>query len=77
MTVNELINRLKLEDSNKDIRFYFLKHDILQGCQLETILEADNQVEITIQTEEELWLKNYSGNAHPISGKWFIALKKI
>ena len=54
MTVNELINRLKLEDSNKDIRFYFLKHDILQGCQLETILEADNQVEITIQTEKEL-----------------------
>ena len=55
MTVKELIKRLKLEDLNKDIRFYFLKHDILQGCQLETILEADDQVEITIQTEEELW----------------------
>jgi len=54
MTVKELIKRLKLEDLNKDIRFYFLKHDVLQGCQLETILEADDQVEITIQTEEEL-----------------------
>ena len=54
MKVKELIKRLTLEDSNKDIRFYFLEHDILQGCQLETILEADNQVEMTIQTEEEL-----------------------
>ena len=55
MKVKELINRLKLEDSDKNIRFYFLEHNVLQGCQLETILEADNQVEITIQTEEELW----------------------
>ena len=54
MKVKELINRLKLEDSNKDIRFYFLEHNVLQGCQLETILEADDQVEITIQTETEL-----------------------
>mgnify|MGYP003654812115 FL=1 len=58
MKIEELINRLKLEDSNKDIRFYFLKHDVLQGCQLETILEADDQVEITIQTEEEEWQEN-------------------
>ena len=54
MKVKELINRLKLEDYNKDIRFYFLEHNVLQGCQLETILEADDQVEITIQTETEL-----------------------
>ena len=53
MIVKELIDRLKLEDSNKDIRFYFLQNYNLQGCRLETILEADNQVEITIQTEEE------------------------
>ena len=54
MKVKELINRLKLEDSNKNIRFYFLKRNVLQGCQLETILEADDQVERTIQTETEL-----------------------
>ena len=54
MKVKELINRLKLEDSDKNIRFYFLEHNVLQGCQLETILEVDNQVEMTIQTEEEL-----------------------
>ena len=54
MKVKELINKLKLEDSNKDIRFYFLENNVLQGCQLETILEADDQVEITIQTETEL-----------------------
>ena len=29
MKVKELINRLKLEDSNKDIRFYFLEHNVL------------------------------------------------
>ena len=54
MKVKELIDRLKLEDSNKAIRFYFLQNHNLQGCLLETILEADNRVEITIQTEEEL-----------------------
>jgi hypothetical protein len=54
MKVKELINRLKLEDSNKNIRFYFLEHNTLQGCQLETIFEADDQIEITIQTETEL-----------------------
>ena len=77
MKVKELINRLKLEDSDKNIRFYFLEHNVLQGCQLETILEADNQVEMTIQTEEELWPKNYFGDALLICGQFIIALQMI
>ena len=28
-------------------------------------------------THPKRWLKNYSGNAYPIFGKWFTALKMI
>ena len=53
MKVKELIKKLKSCDQNKDLRFYYLKDDILNGCQYETIIEVDEQVELTIQDDTE------------------------
>ena len=51
MFVKELIKRLKEFDQDENIRFYFLKNFDLKGCELESIISADNQVVITIQDE--------------------------
>ena len=51
MKVKQLIETLKQFDKNLDIRFYFLENFNLEGCKVETILEADNQVEVTIENE--------------------------
>ena len=32
MQVKKLIEKLKLEDPEKEMRFYFLKDNILSGC---------------------------------------------
>ena len=53
MKVKELIKKLKSCDQNKDLRFYYLKNDILIGCQYETIIQFDEQVELTIQDDTE------------------------
>ena len=53
MKVKELIKKLKSCDQNKDLRFYYLKNDNLNGCQYETIIEVDEQVELTIQDDTE------------------------
>ena len=53
MKVKELIKRLKSCDQNKDLRFYYLKNNTLNGCQYETIIEIDEQVELTIQDDTE------------------------
>ena len=53
MKVKDLIKKLKSCDLNKDLRFYYLKDDNLNGCQYETIIEVDEQVELTIQDETE------------------------
>ena len=53
MQVKKLIEKLKLEDPEKEMRFYFLKDNILSGCQLETIIESDNKIELTIQDDDE------------------------
>ena len=50
MNVKELINRLEELDANHPVQFYFLDNYNLEGCELETIIEADGQVEITIQS---------------------------
>lgn len=49
MTVNDLIKRLKKFDKNQEIIFYNLKNDDLQNRELETIIEADGRVELTIE----------------------------
>ena len=54
MFVKELIKRLKEFDPDESIRFYFLKNFDLKGCELESIISADDQIEITIQDELEL-----------------------
>jgi hypothetical protein len=51
MKVKQLIETLKQFDKNLDIRFYFLENFNLAGCKVETILEADNQVEITVEKD--------------------------
>jgi len=53
MKVKELIKKLKSCDQNKDLRFYYLKDNNLNGCQYETIIEVDEQVELTIQDDTE------------------------
>ena len=54
MKVSELIDWLSLQDKDDDLTFYFLKNDVLINCQLETIIETDMGVELTIQDTSEL-----------------------
>ena len=49
MKAGELIKRLQLEDTNNPIVLYFLKDYTLNRCELETIIEIDGQVEITVK----------------------------
>ena len=49
MKVKELVRRLKLCDQNKPMRFYFLKNADLNGCEYETLLEMNEQTELTIK----------------------------
>ena len=54
MKVSELIDWLSLQDKDDDLTFYFLKNDVLTNCQLETIIETDMGVEVTMQDTSEL-----------------------
>ena len=54
MKVSELIEWLSLQDKDDHLTFYFLKNDVLTNCQLETIIETDMGVELTIQDTGEL-----------------------
>ncbi len=57
MSVKEFLNTLKQFDSNMEIQFYYLKDHNLNNCELESILDADGQIEITIkESEVEWWL---------------------
>ena len=53
MKVKDLIKKLKSCNQNKELRFYFLKDNNLNGCTFETVIEIDEQVELTIQDENE------------------------
>jgi len=52
MKVKDLIEILKNHDENNDVVFYYLEKHNLQQINLETILNADNQTEITVTFEE-------------------------
>ena len=54
MKVSELIEWLSLQDQEDNLTFYFLKNDVLTNCQLETIIETDMGVELTIHDTSEL-----------------------
>ena len=54
MRVSELIEWLSLQPQEDNLTFYFLKNDVLTNCQLETIIETDMGVELTIQDTSEL-----------------------
>ena len=46
--------QLSLKDKDDNLTFYYLKNDVLTNCQLETIIETDMGVELTIQDTSEL-----------------------
>ena len=54
MKVSELVKKLSQFDNDDNVTFYFLKNDVLTNCQLETIIETDMGVELTIQDTDEL-----------------------
>jgi len=54
MKVSELVKKLSQFDNDDNVTFYFLKNDVLTNCQLETIIETDMGVELTIQDTSEL-----------------------
>ena len=54
MKVKELIEWLSLQDKDDNLTFYYLKNDVSTNCQLETIIETDMGVELTIQDTSEL-----------------------
>ena len=54
MKVSQLIEWLSLQDKDDDVTFYYLKNDTLTNCQLETIIETEMGVELTIQDTSEL-----------------------
>ena len=53
MKVKDLIERLSSLDPNKEIVFYHLEDFDLQSKELETILDVDGQIEITIKDIEK------------------------
>ena len=52
MIVKDLIDRLSMLDDTKEVVFYNLNNDDLEGRELETILDVDGHVEITIKEIE-------------------------
>ena len=54
MRVSELIEWLSLQPQEDNLTFYFLKNDVLTNCQLETIIETEMGVELTIPDTSEL-----------------------
>lgn len=58
MTVQELIDRLSLCRKDNEIRFYYLKNNNLNGCNLETLIQTKIGLELTIQDEEEREVNN-------------------
>jgi hypothetical protein len=54
MIVKDLIDRLQKFDSNMPLVFYELDNYDLEQRYVETILEADGRVELTVQSTEEV-----------------------
>ena len=53
MKVKDLIEILKNHDENNNVVFYYLENHNLQALNLESVLNADNQTEITVTFEEK------------------------
>jgi len=52
MKVEKLIKILQKFNPKDDLIFYHLKNYNLKGCQLETVIETDLGVELTIEDNE-------------------------
>ena len=53
MTVKDLIGKLSKFDREKEIVFYNLNNNHLESRELETILDVDGRIEITIEEIED------------------------
>ena len=54
MTVKDLIDTLSKFDRKKEIVFYNLNNNDLESRELETIIDVDGRVEITVEELEEI-----------------------
>jgi len=58
MKVKRLINTLSKLDKNKEVILYLLKDYNLESLKLETILDCNNRIEITMEKESKWIMKN-------------------
>jgi hypothetical protein len=49
MTIEDLKKRIEGCEDTTPIQFYFLTNHNLEACEVETIIEADDQVEFTVE----------------------------
>ena len=54
MTVKDLIDTLSKFDRKKEIVFYNLNDNDLESRELETIIDVDGRIEITVEELEEI-----------------------
>ena len=54
MTVKDLIDTLSKFDRKKEIVFYNLNNNDLESRELETIIDVDGRIEITVEELEEI-----------------------
>ena len=61
MKVKDLIERLERHDSDSPVQFYFLDNYNLEGCEIETILYADDTKDLRMDGEQvEITIKPYN-----------------
>ena len=58
MKVRELINRLNQLDNNKELVLYVLDNSNLFHTEIETILDVDDRVELTVYSPADMEMSN-------------------
>ena len=58
MKVRELINRLNQLDNNKELVLYVLDNGNLFHTEIETILDVDDRVELTVYSPADMEMAN-------------------
>jgi hypothetical protein len=64
MTVKDVINQLSNFDENQLVRFYFLQGDTLNGCELETITQAE-ELSSLFKMKKNWWIQNDNTTRRP------------
>ena len=57
MKVRELINRLNQLDNNKELVLYVLDNSNLFHTEIETILDVDDRIELTVYSPADMEVK--------------------